>query len=328
MSDPVRNEEPVAGQEEQVTHGPRLPGFAYPLLAVVFAGALVWSFSRILLAVDKDQATAIALLMSVNLLIGAALIAYGTRVRRRPAAFPFLVVAALALIAGGTVAAAAFGDRGPEEAATGGEKPKTQAVALEAKGLKFTQTELSLNEGAQIKMTFKNDDAGTQHNFALFNGADASAPVIFRGSLNTGPTTVTYTFTSPTKPGTYYFHCDVHPGPMSGTAKVEAGAPAGPTQEEAKGAKFLQTKLTAGPSGGKVTIHFVNSDPGVQHNIAVFSGTDATAPLLFRGDLVSGPATVDYTFNAPPPGTYFFHCDVHPTTMSGTLTVGGGPPGG
>ncbi|HEY3211020.1 MAG TPA: cupredoxin domain-containing protein [Actinomycetota bacterium] len=326
MSDPVRTSEPVAPEDEheEVPAGPRLPGFAYPLIAVVFAGVLVWSFSRILLAVDKNQAAAIALLMALNLLIGAALIAYGTRVRKRPAAFPFLLVAALALIAGGAVAAAAFGDRGAVEEAAG-ETPKRQAVTLEAKGIKFVQTELTLNEGADIKMTFKNEDAGTQHNFALFNGPNASAPVIFQGSASTGPTTVTYTFKAPPKPGSYYFHCDFHPGPMTGTVKVVAGGggAAGAPKEEAKGIKFLQPKLSVTPTGGKVTIHFVNSDAGTQHNIAVFRGSDATAPLLFRGELITGPASADYSFDAPPPGSYFFHCDVHPT-MTGTLTVSRG----
>src|SRR5437867_5728977 len=187
MSDPVRTHDPVVPEDEheEVPAGPRLPGFAYPLIAVVFAGVLVWSFSRILLAVDKDQAAAIALLMALNLLIGAALIAYGTRVRKRPAAFPFLLVAALALIAGGTVAAAAFGDRGPEEAAAG-QKPPPEAVTLEAKGIKFTQTELTLNAGADVKMTFKNEDTGTGHNFVLFDGPSASAPQFFRGDVVTG----------------------------------------------------------------------------------------------------------------------------------------------
>jgi plastocyanin len=326
MSDPTRTHEPVVreDEEEELPPGPRLPGFAYPLLAVGFAGVLVWSFSRILLAVNKDQASVIALLMALNLLIGAALIAYGTRVRRRPAAFPFLLIAALVLIAGGTVSAFTFGDRGVEEAA-GGEKPETQAVTLEAKGIKFTQKELTLTAGAEIRMTFKNEDAGTQHNFALFNGADASAPPVFQGSLSTGPTTVTYTFTAPTKPGDYFFHCDVHPAAMTGTAKVEAGGggEAGAPTEEAKGIKFLQPKLSVAPSGDKVTIHFVNSDAGTQHNIALFQGSDATAPLLFRGELIAGPASVDYTFEAPPAGSYFFHCDVHPT-MTGTLTISGG----
>jgi plastocyanin len=322
VSDPVRTDEPLLEEEErapETPEGPRLPGFAYPLLAVAFAGILVWSFSRVLLAVDKDQATAIALLMALNLLVGAALIAYGSRVRRRPAAFPFLVLAALVVVAGGTVAAAVFGDR-PQEAAA--EGPKTQAVTLEAKGLKFTQTELTLTAGAQVRMTFQNADAGTQHNFALFNGPDASAPLIFQGSLNTGPTTVTYSFRAPPRAGSYFFHCDVHPTTMSGTANVVAGGEAaGPVAEEAKGSTFVQAELTATPSGGKVTIHFVNSDAGVVHNIRVFNGPDASAPPLFTGDLLTGPGAVDYTFDAPPPGSYFFHCDVHPTTMRGTLTI-------
>lgn len=323
MSDQVRTDQPVSHEEAEapdLEQGPRLPGFAYPLLAVAFAGVLVWSFSRVLLAVDKEQATAIALLMALNLLVGGALIAYGTRVRRRPAAFPFLVMSALVVVAGGTVAAVAFGDKGPEHAAEG--EPRAQAVSLEARDLKFTQTELTLTAGAQVRMTFQNADAGIQHNFSLFNGSDASAPVIFPGPLNTGPTTVVYNFKAPNKPGEYFFRCDVHPGPMTGTVKVVAGGvAAGPVTEEARGNTFLQTTLTAVPSDGKVTIHFVNSDPGVAHNIRVFNGQDASAPLLFPGDLVTGPATVDYTFDAPPPGAYFFHCDVHPTTMRGTLTL-------
>src|SRR5437867_10819633 len=83
---------------------PRLPGVAYPLLAVVFGGILVWSFSRILLAVGKDEAVAIATLMSLNILIGSALVAYGRRVRGRPVALPFLAVAGIALVAAGVVA--------------------------------------------------------------------------------------------------------------------------------------------------------------------------------------------------------------------------------
>jgi plastocyanin len=174
-------------------------------------------------------------------------------------------------------------------------------------------------------MRFQNADAGTQHNFSLFNGPDATATPIFEGPLNTGPTTVVYSFRAPPRPGSYFFHCDVHPGTMTGTANVVGGGEAaGPVTEEGKGNTFVQTELTAVPSGGKVTIRFVNSDAGIQHNIRVFNGQDASAPPLFPGELVTGPATVEYTFDAPPPGSYFFHCDVHPTTMRGTLTIPAG----
>ena len=57
--------------------------------------------------------------------------------------------------------------------------------------------------------------------------------------------------------------------------------------------------------------------------MAVFNGSDATAPAIFHGDLVTGPGSLDYTFTLPGPGTYFFHCDVHPVQMTGTITLSG-----
>ena len=302
----------------------RLPGVAYPLIALVLGGILVWSFSRILLAVGKDEAVAIATLMALNILVGAALVAYGRRVRGRPVAFPFIVAAGAIVVVAGAVSAFAFGDKGPEKAEAAGPKP--QAVSLTSQGTKFVETKLNLTAGARVSMKFDNKDAGVQHNFALFDGPDATAPVVFRGDLVPGPATVTYSFTAPPKPGTYFFHCDVHPTVMKGTVTVAAGAPppggaaGAPLQLSAKNIAFSPTKLTA-MAGGKITIHFNNQDPATPHNVVVFNGPDATAPVLFKGDLVTGPASADYTFDAPPPGTYFFHCEVHPQQMTGTLTI-------
>src|SRR2546425_6122787 len=87
----------------------RLPGVAYPLIAVVLGGILVWSFSRILLAVGKDEAVAISSLVSLNILVGAALVAYGRRVRNRPVALPFLLGAAGGVGGGRGVAGGGFG---------------------------------------------------------------------------------------------------------------------------------------------------------------------------------------------------------------------------
>src|SRR2546427_3012085 len=106
----VDERDPVAGRDRR---GVRLPPIAYPFLAVLFGGALVWSFSRILLAVSdytikigglhisgKAATAAIALLMALNVLIGAALVAYGGRVRPRPASYPLLLAAGVPLVAG------------------------------------------------------------------------------------------------------------------------------------------------------------------------------------------------------------------------------------
>ncbi len=66
---------------------------------------------------------------------------------------------------------------------------------------------------------------------------------------------------------------------------------------------------------------FVNNDVNIPHNFALYTDSKATTPI-FVGNLVSGPVTVTYTFTAPAtPGHYFFRCDVHPETMTGTFIV-------
>ena len=309
-----------------------LPAIAYPFIAVVLGGILVWSFSRILLAVGKDQAVAISSLVSLNILVGAALVAYGRRVRNRPVAFPFLLAVAGVVVAVGVVAAVAFGDRPPTETEAGGGGPRPERVSLTASGIKFVETKLTITAGAKVSMSFDNKDAGLQHNFALFDGKDANAPALFHSPLVTGPATATFTFTAPSKPGSYFFHCDVHPNQMTGTATVVPGkpggggpggpgGPGGAIELSARGIAFIPTKLTA--TSPQVTIHFSNADAPTPHNVAVFNGSDANAPAIFHGDLVSGPAATDYSFSLPGPGTYFFHCDVHPTQMTGTITLSG-----
>lgn len=324
---PLVDERPEPDALDEMEEAPRraMPPIAYPLLAVAFGGALVWSFSRVLLAVGKDQAVAIAVLMALNILVGAALIAYGSRVRRRPAAMPFLVLAGLAVIGVGLVANFAYGDRGPEKKEANGQPPKSETVSVTAQGTKFLETQLTLTAAANVTIQFDNKDATVQHNIAIFKGSDATGPLVFRGAIETGPKVTQYTFRAP-PPGTYFFHCDVHPTQMTGTITVKppaVGPAAGAPTVAAQNTAFDPTTVKLTPAAGKVTIHFDNKDPGLQHNIAVFKGTDATGALLFRGALVTGPATKDYTFDAPPPGTYFFHCDVHPTQMLGGLVVAG-----
>jgi plastocyanin len=82
---------------------------------------------------------------------------------------------------------------------------------------------------------------------------------------------------------------------------------------------FDQRALTA-TAGASVTVQLENRDAGVLHNFALY--TDNTAnQAIFMGDLSTGVETVTYTFDAPAPGTYFFRCDVHPDTMTGSFTV-------
>lgn len=75
---------------------------------------------------------------------------------------------------------------------------------------------------------------------------------------------------------------------------------------------------------GETKLKFTNLD-GDGHNVAIY--TDASREeLIFRGALITGPRTVEYEFQLPPPGKYFFVCDPH-LDMKGTVVVEGGGTG-
>ena len=90
---------------------------------------------------------------------------------------------------------------------------------------------------------------------------------------------------------------------FSGSATIQAG-----------------TTITV-PAGATVTVMFDNRDAGIPHNFSVYTDRNMTQSI-FVGQIISGPATINYTFTAPTtPGTYFFVCDVHPATMTGDFVV-------
>ncbi|HET9519662.1 MAG TPA: cupredoxin domain-containing protein [Candidatus Limnocylindrales bacterium] len=68
------------------------------------------------------------------------------------------------------------------------------------------------------------------------------------------------------------------------------------------------------------TLIFDNQDTGVPHNIVI---RDASGTKVDMGDtaIFPGPETRSYSVAALPAGEYPFICEVHPTTMTGTLTV-------
>lgn len=73
-------------------------------------------------------------------------------------------------------------------------------------------------------------------------------------------------------------------------------------------------------AGSPFKVVFNNMDSGVPHNFSIYTDETATQ-ALFTGDLVTGPDTTTYAVGALDAGTYFFRCDVHPTTMTGTFVV-------
>lgn len=104
----------------------------------------------------------------------------------------------------------------------------------------------------------------------------------------------------------------------------------------ARGIKFIETSFTLPPET-EVTLQMDNQDQGVPHNIAFYqsetpgeggflggctSGCDDGAAL--RTPIEMGLIVQTFTFTTPGPGTYGYLCEVHPTTMRGTMTIAEG----
>ncbi|WP_214040987.1 cupredoxin domain-containing protein [Methanoculleus sp.] len=92
-------------------------------------------------------------------------------------------------------------------------------VNITAQDNAFDLEAITVPAGANVTMAFDNRDGGIPHNVAVYD-SPARAEAIFVGEIITGPAEITYTFTAPSEPGTYYFQCDVHPS-MNGDFIVE-----------------------------------------------------------------------------------------------------------
>ncbi len=104
---------------------------------------------------------------------------------------------------------------------------------------------------------------------------------------------------------------EVHrpPGVSAGPVSIKA------VNNEFDKAEFeLQAELPA-------RISFRNEDENIPHNVAIYRDEEHTDGV-FVGDVLPGPITISYLFEAPPAGEYFFRCDVHPN-MAGKVHVVG-----
>jgi nitrite reductase (NO-forming) len=111
----------------------------------------------------------------------------------------------------------------------------------------------------------------------------------------------------------------VTPSPSSPGGTV-ACAPTGTTLHLTAHNAAFDTDCLAAPAGAPFTVVFNNLDPGIPHNFSIYMDSTASE-ALFTGALVTGPNKMTYQVKALKAGTYYFRCDVHPTTMFGTFVV-------
>ncbi len=79
------------------------------------------------------------------------------------------------------------------------------------------------------------------------------------------------------------------------------------------------------PADTEVTVRADNRDPGILHNWALYESREVaesegpSAAIALTEICIDCTETI--TFEPPPPGEYFFRCDVHPVQMVGTAIV-------
>lgn len=196
-----------------------------PVTAVVVIALLTFGFSRVLLAIPPEAATAVATVTALNILGACAVLAMRPNISRN-AVVELAVVVIYPVIIGIAIAQLGIGAEEHAEAApapapaeqTGG--PVSNGGTIVAEDVEFASDRIELVAGEEVSITFDNMDQ-LQHNVSIYaNEADAEAQQnpIFQGEIITG-ISITYEFTAP-EAGEYVFQCDVHPA-MRGTVVVE-----------------------------------------------------------------------------------------------------------
>ena len=112
--------------------------------------------------------------------------------------------------------------------------------------------------------------------------------------------------------------------PSATTAMSHGGpdascSPSGTTVSVVASGTMFSTSCLAAPANQQFTISYDNRD-SIAHNIVILESHTATS-TLFRADIFAGPKTSTFNVGALRPGTYAFHCEVHPSVMQGTFVV-------
>ena len=192
---------------------------AIPIGALIVIAGAAYGFSRILLSLEKEAATAIALVMAANILIACAIVANKPRLDSVSLAELFVVVT-YPIVIGIVLAQIGFGGGGE---AHGGEAAHGAAegaggASISAAGVAFDKDALTLPAGEETTVPFDNADS-VPHNLSIYED-DSASKDLFVGAEVAGGASIDYEIPALDK-GEYFFRCDLHPSSMTGTVTVE-----------------------------------------------------------------------------------------------------------
>lgn len=187
---------------------------AIPIGALIVIGGVAFGFSRILLELEPEAATAIALMTAVNILIACGIVAYKPKLDAVTLA-ELVVVMTYPIVIGIVLAQIGFGG-GVAHGETTGSTQATGQV-LSASGVAFNTDELDFVAGKETVLPFNNEDS-VAHNFSIYEDESASKD-LFKGAEVPPGSSTDYNIPA-LKAGNYYFHCDIHPA-MNGTVVVK-----------------------------------------------------------------------------------------------------------
>jgi plastocyanin len=141
--------------------------------------------------------------------------------------YPVIILTLLVMACSGAGCTGSGGNPGsppapvPAAISPGGTPAVT--IELTAAKMAYDQFVITVPAGAAVVVHFHNREdpgssqvTGIAHNFAVYD-SPAAQTKIFSGAIITGGQDITYRFTAPAAPGTYFFRCDVHPSVMKGT---------------------------------------------------------------------------------------------------------------
>ena len=129
-------------------------------------------------------------------------------------------------------------------------------------------------------------------------------------------------------PGTYHYFCRINPSKMNGIIVVKPGpTPAkasrveaiDPTQLAGESLRFDPNALTV-EAGSSILFANVGGKP---HTMTADDGTSFDTGIVPPGAEGGRFAGSNATFTVNKPGTFAFHCEIHPAVMKGVLTVTG-----